>query len=45
MGQWGWVLVSWAVVAGVVSLYAFSVLVRVRSLSKAVPEERRRWMS
>jgi hypothetical protein len=41
----GYVLAGWSIGLGTLGAYAYSVLVRGRSLARRVPEDRRRWMT
>lgn len=45
MTDLGYILAGWSIGLGTLGVYAYSVLVRGRSLSRRVPEERRRWMT
>ena len=45
MSNWGYIILGWAVTGGAVSLYSLRVVLRGRTLSRAVPEDQRRWMS
>ncbi len=45
MSDWAYILLGWSVTGGAVTLYALRVVVRGRILSRAVPEDRRRWTS
>lgn len=44
MSDAAYIATAWIVTFGSVGLYALAVLRRGRRLSKAVPEDRRRWM-
>jgi hypothetical protein len=45
MSQWGWVILGWSLVVGVLAVYAATLVYRARVLSARVAPERRRWMS
>lgn len=45
MSDWAYIILGWSVTGGAVALYSLRVLVRGRALGRAVPEDRRRWMS
>ncbi len=41
----GYIVAAWSVVLGVFAVYAASLIVRGRRLSRLVPPERRRWLT
>lgn len=45
MSQMGYMYLGWGVSLAIIALYAASLVVRGRRLSKLVPPERRRWTS
>lgn len=45
MSQWVYVVAGWAVVISVLGGYALRLVIRGRTLSRQVPQERRRWAS
>lgn len=45
MTHLGYILAGWSIGLGTLGVYAYSVLVRGRSLARRVPEGRRRWMT
>lgn len=45
MTDLGYILAGWSMGLAALGVYAYSVLVRGRSLARRVPERRRRWMT
>jgi hypothetical protein len=41
----GYIIAAWTLVSGAIALYALRLIQRGRTLSRRVPDERRRWMS
>ena len=41
----GYIIASWALVSGAVGVYALRLVQRGRTMTRRVPNERRRWMS
>ncbi len=44
MSNWGYIVLGWGATGGVLAAYAMRLVARGRSLSRQVPEEKRRWM-
>lgn len=45
MSDMTYIVAGWGVTLGTLAIYAFTLAVRGRRLSKQVPPERRRWTS
>ena len=45
MNGLGYIIASWTLVFGAVAIYAVRLVQRGRTLTRRVPNERRRWMS
>ena len=45
MNGLGYIIASWTLVIGAIAVYAVRLLQRGRTLTRRVPNERRRWMS
>jgi hypothetical protein len=44
MSNWGYIVLGWSVTGAALAAYAMRLVTRGRSLTRRVPEEKRRWM-